>query len=200
MSRTGFDERYTDYQSNRSRLRKIVRRAYLRSACSLIEGPTLDFGCGVGELLARLPSGSKGLEYNKATVEHCRRNGLDVDWYDGELDDWRLTVIPEDRRFDSMVISHVLEHMTAPIDILNHLLSSAKRFGISHVLVIVPGPAGYRIDDTHRTFIDRSMLSDRAVVRGTGFQQPRSRYFPGNVRALGDWFAHHELQALFVRK
>ncbi|MEJ7746737.1 MAG: methionine biosynthesis protein MetW [Luteimonas sp.] len=200
MTSTGFDADYTDYQVNRSALRKIVRRAYLRSAASLLQGPTLDFGCGAGELLAQLPKGSKGLEYNQATVEHCRDNGLDVDWYDGEPDRWRLSVIPDGRCFESMVVSHVLEHLDAPIEILGRLLSATQRMGVSRVLVIVPGRAGYRIDDTHRTFVDLDMLSAPAVLEGTGFRMQQARYFPGNVRVLGDWFPHHELQVLLVHE
>ena len=43
-----FDAGYTEYQSQRSWLRKAVRRAYLKSALRLLRGPTLDFGCGIG--------------------------------------------------------------------------------------------------------------------------------------------------------
>ena len=68
------------------------------------------------------------------------------------------------------------------------------------VLAIVPGRAGYRIDDTHRTFVDRAMLADPALAAGSGFALQRARYFPGDVRKLGDWVPHHELQALFVRR
>ena len=199
MTAADYDQDYTDYQRNRSGLRKLVRGMYLGKAASLLKGATLDFGCGVGELLARLPEGSKGLEYNQATVEHCRRNGLDVDFYDGYSDDWKLSGLSDARRFDSMVVSHVLEHMEDPVGILSKLLVSARRLGITRVLVIVPGQAGYRIDSTHRTFVDRKTLSTPEVIADTGFKAATMRYFPGNLRAIGDWFPHHELQALFVR-
>ena len=199
MSDGLFDERYTAYQTNRSSLRKWVRRAYLRRAASLLQGPTLDFGCGVGELLAKLPAGSKGLEYNLATVEYCRRAGLEVDFYDGEADHWQLgTLGPEAAgRFESMVISHVLEHLEQPREVLNALLGAAARLGMRRVVVIVPGPAGYRTDATHRTFIDLGYLQDPAIVHRTGFSLRSARHFPGNVRRLGDWLPHHELQATF---
>jgi hypothetical protein len=200
MTGIGFDKGYTDYQLDRSALRKIVRRAYLRNAASLLEGPTLDFGCGVGELLARLPPGSKGLEYNKATVEYCRRTGLDVDWYDGESDRWTLSVLPPERQFRSMVISHVLEHFDEPTGILRKLLVASAKLGVRRVLVVVPGRAGFRIDETHRTFVDVDVLSRPEIVSGTGFQRRLTRYFPVNLRALGNWIPHHELQALFERR
>lgn len=195
---TGFDRDYTEYQAKRSALRKWVRRAYLLSARKQLRGATLDFGCGVGELLAQLPSGSMGLEYNSTTVEFCRGKGLSVCWYDGMADDWQLSAVPQGRRFESMIVSHVLEHLDEPMAILRKLLSAGRRLGIGRVLVIVPGRAGYRIDDTHRTFVDRAMLADAGVVEGTGFALERARYFPGNLRAIGDWFPHHELQALYV--
>lgn len=193
-----FDERYTAYQADRSAVRRMVRRLYLRSAAAQLSGPTLDFGCGVGELLARLPPGSMGLEYNPATVEWCRSKGMDVAGYDGFADDWGLSTVATDRRFESMVISHVLEHLDNPMATLSKLMVAARRLGIGRVLCIVPGAAGYRLDATHRTFIDRTMLTDAEVVRVAGFRLERLRYFPGDLRFFGDWFPHHELQVMFT--
>lgn len=192
-----FDERYTDYQRNRNQLRKLVRLIYLRSAAAQLEGPTLDFGCGIGELLRKLPAGSRGLEYNQATVDFCRGAGLAVDAYDGFRDDWALGALPVGSRFQSMVISHVLEHLEHPVDVLRKLMLAARTRGVERVLLIVPGQAGFRIDDTHRTFVDMALLSSPSVVAGTGFLLNRARYFPGNFRRLGDWFPHHELQVLY---
>lgn len=195
----GFDQGYTDYQANRSLLRKWVRRAYLRSAAAQLDGPTLDFGCGVGELLERLPAGSRGLEYNPATVAFCRRKGLQVDAYDGFADDWGLSVLAPETRFDSMVVSHVLEHLDEPARVLQRLLLASERLGVRRVLAIVPGRAGFRIDATHRSFVDRGMLADAGIVQGTGFSMQRARFFPGDLRGIGDWFPHHELQVLYAR-
>lgn len=194
-----FDAGYTEYQRNRSALRKWVRGAYLRSAQAQLHGRTLDFGCGVGELLSRLPAGSRGLEYNPATVDYCRSLGLAVDAYDGFADDWSLSLFGTHQQFDSMLISHVLEHLQQPADILHKLLNAARRLGVQDLLVIVPGQAGYRIDDTHQTFVDRAMLVAPQVREGTGFELATARYFPGNVRAWGDWFPHHELQVRYTR-
>lgn len=75
---TEFDERYTSYQTDRAPLRKLVRKIYLRSAQSLLRGPTLDFGCGVGELLGRLPEGSRGWS---TTVQRLRIAAAGVLWW-----------------------------------------------------------------------------------------------------------------------
>lgn len=195
-----FDSSYTQYQLDRSPFRKAVRQIYLNRAASLVRGPTLDFGCGVGELLQRLPAGSKGLEYNTATVEHCRRQGLDVEAYDGFVDEWSLSILQGDARYESMVVSHVLEHLENPIDIFKKLLQAASRLGVERVLVIVPGASGFKIDPTHLTFVDRTMLTDKSIPGDTGFRCVHESYFPGNIRVIGDWFPYHELQIVYERE
>lgn len=194
-----FGADYVDYQLRRSWLRRQVRKLYLHSAASKLSGPTLDFGCGLGELLELLPAGSQGLEYNLVAVAHCRKNGLRVDAYDGAMDNWHLSALPILKKFESMVISHVLEHLDDPMVILHKLLSAAAARDIRRVLVIVPGSAGYDIDPTHRTFINLEQLADVRVTTGTSFQLEQTRYFPGNWRSIGDYLSHHELQAIYGR-
>lgn len=195
-----YDQGYTDYQTNRSSLRRRVRGFYLRSAARQVQGPAIDFGCGVGELLSRLAPGSTGLEINEATVRYCRERGLDVVHYDADSDAWSLSpLLAAGRRYESMVISHVLEHLHNPMGKLNALLRAASALGVRRVLAIVPGKAGYASDATHLTFVDAQMLASPEAVDGTGFVLQRKRYFPGNVRALGERFPHHELQALYQR-
>ena len=194
---TLYGEGYTSYQLDRSRLRKLVRHFYLESAASKVCGPTVDFGCGVGELLRRLPPGSIGLEINPVSVEHCLKQGLTASVYDGDDDQWRLTTLAPEQGLQSLVISHVLEHLHQPMEKLAKLLAACQRLGISRVLAIVPGARGYASDDTHRTFVDLSMLSDATTTAGTGFRLDSHRYFPGNVRILGQVFPHHELQVVY---
>jgi hypothetical protein len=194
-----YGDGYTRYQLERNAVRKLVRRIYLRSAAAALRGPTVDFGCGIGELLERLPSGSVGLEINPISVAYCASQGLTAFLYDGECDDWSLGVLDRRHGLESLVISHVLEHLTQPMQKLSALLRACNRLGISQVLVIVPGRRGYESDDTHRTYIDFAMLSDPSVVTGTDFTFASGRYFPGNIRVLGDFFSHHELQVSFRR-
>ena len=194
-----YDGRYTRYQFDRSGLRKWVRGFYLRSAAALVQGPTIDFGCGIGELLRTLPGGSTGLELNAATVEHCVAQGLDVLHYDAAGDDWTMSPLRRPgRRYGSIVISHVLEHLDRPAECLNRLLRAARGFGVERALVIVPGRRGYASDATHLTFVDLAMLSQPSVLAGTGFTLSGSHYFPGNVRAFGDVFPHHDLRVLYT--
>lgn len=192
-----YGEGYTRYQLERGVARKVVRRLYLDTAVRKLRGPTVDFGCGVGELLRRLPAGSLGLEINPVSVEHCRSEGLDALVYDGNADDWSLTILDRQRGFQSLVASHVLEHLERPMDKLSSLLRACNRLGMQRALVIVPGRRGYESDNTHRTFIDEKMLADPQVVDGTGFALSSKVYFPGNARVIGEMFPHHELQVLY---
>lgn len=195
---TQYDQSYTDYQLQRSGLRRLVRRHYLRKALSLTTGRTLDLGCGVGELLNLLPAGSEGLEYNLATVLHCQRMGLPVQWYDGFADDWRLTPMRERGAFESLVLSHVLEHFDQPLDVLAPLLTSAAKLGIHRVVVIVPGKAGFSSDPTHRTFIDESWIF-QALNALSGWRLTQARHFPLNASVAGHLFTHNEMQAVLDR-
>ncbi|MEO7066637.1 MAG: class I SAM-dependent methyltransferase [Rhodanobacter sp.] len=188
---------YTAYQANRSGLRKFVRKLYLNSAAKSLRGPTLDFGCGVGELLARLPEGSKGLEYNQTSVDWCRQRGLDVTWYDGYADNWQLSTLSEALHLQSMVLSHVLEHLEDPMVVLEALLRSAARMGIRRILIIVPGRAGYDSDATHRTYIDWAMLENCLTAHPT-YRIANHKYFPVDAPSIGDWFRYHELQVLLT--
>ncbi len=193
-----YDQRYTEYQTDRSRFRKYVRRAYLKSAAAMVTGPTIDFGCGIGELLQRLPTGSLGLEVNQATVQHCTAIGLEVMHYDANVQGWDLAGVPSSLRMRSLVISHVLEHLEDPVGKFRKLLAGCEERGITTVLVIVPGVKGYATDPTHLTFLDRSDLHAPEVVHGTGFRIDRSEYFPVDSEWFGKYFTHNELRVRFV--
>lgn len=196
---TLYGENYTRYQLDRGHLRRIVRQVYLKSAIGQLRGPTVDFGCGVGDLLRQLPAGSVGLDINPVSVEYCRSQGLDARLYDGDMDRWDLGPLATTQALQSLVISHVLEHLERPMEKLARLLRACERLGIERALVIVPGPRGHESDDTHRTFVDLPMLSSPAATAGTQFHLLTARHFPGNLQMLGQVFAHHELQVAYER-
>jgi len=200
MSMGEYGEDYTRYQLERSGFRKAVRRIYLQSAASQLKGPTVDLGCGVGELLFRLPDGSIGLDINPASVAHCHRRGLEAHVYDGESDAWSLGPLHGRTDLQSLVVSHVLEHLDEPMDKLTRLLEACSRLGIQRVLVIVPGRRGFASDATHRTFIDAAMLSAPSVTGTTGFSLTSTRHFPINIAQVSRFFTHLELQAVFDRR
>ena len=188
---------YTEYQAKRSRLRQFVRRFYLESAAKLTKGIALDFGCGVGELLKLLPEGSVGIEYNQATVNLCQKQGLNVHWYDGFEDGFSLTGIPWRNGAKTLFLSHLLEHFNDPIEILLSLMDSTQP-DIERVVIIVPGKSGFKIDPTHRTFVDHEMIK-QALSRVPAWKLTHHCYFPFNMKGAGDFLAHNELRLILDR-
>ena len=55
-----YSKKYYEYLKNRSKIRKWLRLYYLRDINKYCIGKTIDFGCGVGELLKILPEDSIG--------------------------------------------------------------------------------------------------------------------------------------------
>lgn len=194
-----YGEAYTLRQLERSRLRKLIRRLYLRRTVAQLHGPTIDFGCGIGELLARLPPGSVGLDVNPASVEVCRRAGLDARTYDAEQDGFRMTPLQaRGERFSSLVACHVIEHFPEPLCRLNNLLRAAAMLGVTRAVVIVPGSKGFRSDPTHRSFVTREDLLSTPVMAGTGFAPVHASWFPLDLRWIGDVFTYHELMVVYA--
>lgn len=190
-----FDEEYTRYQTNRGFLRSFVRFFYMRKAAAMTTGRVLDFGCGVGDLLKLLGNNSVGLEYNTTTIKYLKARGLDAIEYDGYLDDWSFGVIPATEVFNTLVISHVLEHFEKPFEILEKIILSSRKLGITRLVIIVPGESGYKLDKTHRYFVRKHELvnffNNKEGARIIG-----AKLFPFNFDFVSKLFAHNELQVV----
>ena len=196
----GFDEAYAAEQLRRSRhpLRRLVKGFYLRSVLREVQGATIDFGCGAGQLLARLPNGSIGLEVNPHLVKALCSEGLTVHQARGTQEDFNLPGIAAGR-FRTLVIAHVLEHLDDPAAALTALLSACQRVGIRRVLFVVPGVKGFESDLTHRTFIDRAFVEARLPTAVEGFVRSGVSYFPGPWEWIGRFFVFHEMRVRFDR-
>src|SRR5258705_7741886 len=123
-----FDKNYAAEQLRRRRhpLRRLVKRLYLNNILSEVSGPTIDFGCGAGQLLARLPVGSVGLEINPYLVQELRRTGLNVLSYNPEEDQFLLREFQADY-YRTMVIAHVIEHFSDSAQTMRRIWSACRR-------------------------------------------------------------------------
>ncbi len=81
-------------------------------------GRMLDLGCGSGELLGRMCSlgwQAEGLDFDSAAVEVARHKGLRVRM--GSLHEQKFP----DATFDAVVLSHVIEHLHQPLQLLKEV-------------------------------------------------------------------------------
>jgi len=195
-----FDVYYANEQLRRSRhpARRLIKRFYLRNILRYVRGPSIDFGCGAGQLLAHLPAGSIGLEVNPVLVTALKANGLNVVPYDAAVDRFLLADLPEDR-YSTFVMAHVLEHFAEAPAVLRTLLRACRRLGVQRFIVVVPGWKGYLSDGTHKSFIDRATLENEGLTTREGFSLRLARHFPIDIEALGRYFVFHELIAVFDR-
>jgi len=196
----GFNRHYAEEQIRRSLhpLRRLIKGFYLRDILREVQGPTVDFGCGAGQLLARLPKDSLGLEVNPHLIAALRSQGLTVQQSQGTMVDFELRNLSPGR-FRSLVIAHVLEHLPDPAAALRVLLASCKRLGIRRVVVIVPGAKGFASDPTHRTFVDSVWVKANLPECLEGFSFSPPSYFPGPWAFVGRYFVFHEMKLVFDR-
>lgn len=196
----GFDASYANEQLRRSKhpLRRLIKGFYLRSVLSFIKGPTIDYGCGAGQLLALLPAGSVGLEVNPHLVAAHTRAGRSVLQWQATEHGFDLPGLPE-RQFKSLVVSHVLEHLQDPTAAVERLLQACRRLGVVRLIVIVPGAKGYASDLTHRTFIDSRYVTEQGWRRLAGYALAQQRFFPLPWEGGGRLYVYNEMQLVFDR-
>jgi len=168
----------------------------MRHTASFVRGKAIDFGCGIGDLLKILPSGSIGLEINKAAVDYCRSIGLNVSFYDLVHDTYRFTFL-EPGFFSTFIISHVLEHLDNADRVIREIFLSCARLGIKRVIFVVPGENGFAYDKTHKTFIDKYYLQRNNLQNVHGYAIVLMRYYPFNTAWVGKYFTHNELLVVF---
>jgi SAM-dependent methyltransferase len=81
----------------------------------------LDFGCGDGKFLDRLQrSGWETYGIEPSTTAAFARHH-------------RLDVPPQDATFDLVILHHVLEHVTTPLDILRQLAATLREGGVMFI-------------------------------------------------------------------
>ncbi|MCK5680141.1 class I SAM-dependent methyltransferase [bacterium] len=172
---------------------------YLNRALKLVTGKTIDFGCGIGEMLQRLPSGSIGLEINKSTVDYCKQKKVNIQLYHPDKDNYQLSEF-KPSVYDTLLISHVLEHLEQPEIVIRSLLTACTRLSIKKIVIIVPGKKGFSFDKTHKTFINSAFFRNNNLNTVEKFQITKQQYFPFNIKQLETLFTHHELQVTYCRK
>lgn len=194
-----YSEEYFKYLHDRSPIRKKIRTIYLNDIRKYCIGKTIDFGCGVGELLKILPEGSAGYEVNKVVVEFCKKNGLNVNLYIPETDNYNFQII-EAGKYETFTMNHVLEHLENSSEAIKKIFESCHRLGIKRIVFTVPGHKGYKTDATHQTFINMDYLKKKGVLSNNYFELRVNKYFPVNSESFSRLFTHNELRLVFDKR
>jgi SAM-dependent methyltransferase len=146
-------------------------------------GVTLEVGCGVGRNLEAIEG--VGVDHNPTAVAAARRRGLTA----FAPDEFAASEYATAGRFDSLLLAHVVEHMTRAeaASLLGAYLPYVRRSG--QVVLIAPQEAGFRSDDTHVEFMDDAVL--RQLLTGHGLATVREYSFP-LWRGAGRLFRYNE--------
>ncbi len=194
-----YAQEYFEYLQRRGPIRKLIRKIYLRDIRQYCMGKTIDFGCGVGELLGMLPGDSIGFEVNKFVVAFCKSRGLKVEHYDPVKDDYRFDMITQGM-YITFTMNHVLEHIENSQEVIHKIFGSCNRLEIKRIVFTVPGYKGYLSDKTHLTFIDEKYFADNGLLGNEYYKIKLCKFFPVNREAFGHYFTHNELRLIFDRR
>jgi SAM-dependent methyltransferase len=161
------------------------QRPYRWNIRRLKLGRVLDIGCGVGRNLAHLDGNGVGVDHNPTSIRIARERGLIA----YTTDEFTNAPDARDGAFDSLLVAHVLEHMTPEqaVALLRTYLRYLRSGGL--IAVICPQERGQASDATHVTFMDGRAIT--AVLLEVGVTAERSFSFP-LPRVAGRWFTHNE--------
>lgn len=164
-----------------------VQRPYRQHLNSLNAGFVLDIGCGLGRNLINLGGNDAGvgIDHNQHSIEYARTRGLTV----FTPEEFLHSAFARADRFDSILMSHVTEHMTRQyaVAMLKEYLVYLRCNG--QVILITPQERGYRSDPTHVEFMDFS--AQAAIASAANLSVVRQYSFPF-PRIFGNIFKYNE--------
>ncbi len=148
-------------------------------------GYVLDVGCGVGRNLRNLRGNGIGVDVSEAAVHLCRDQGFEA-YTKAEFD---ALEIASRNTFDSVLVAHVLEHMTRSqaVALLSEYLRFLRPGG--RAVLICPQERGFKSDDTHVTFLDTDDIAELAEEVGLAVDRAYSFPLP---RRMGRFFIYNE--------
>jgi len=161
-------------------------RAHLRR---LELGFVLDVGCGIGRNLSHLDGNGVGVDHNTEAVANVRSMGYQA----YTADEFHQSTHATPGTFDSLLISHVLEHMPRAdaVKLVKEYTPYVKPGG--KVVFITPQERGYASDATHVDFVGFDEAAEIAAQAGLVVDKQYSFPLP---RAAGKVFTYNEFVLL----
>jgi len=142
--------------------------------------------------LLHLDGNGVGIDHNKTSLEHVRSLGLAA----FTPEEFERSEFFKPERFDSLLLSHVAEHMTQEeaIGLLRPYIPLLKKGG--KLVMIAPQEAGFKKDASHREFMDFEKLR---TVAGTLGLSPLKEYSFPFPRFLGRFFYFNEFISVSIK-
>jgi SAM-dependent methyltransferase len=156
-------------------------------------GRTLDVGCGIGRNLLNLKGNGVGIDHNEHSVEVAKHRGLKAFL----PDEFVKSEYAKPNQFDSMLLSHVAEHLIEKETIsllltyLPYLTQEAK------IVIVTPQESGFTSDPTHTEFVD--FESSKRILLSIGFAATKCYSFPF-PRFFGRFFKYNSFTVVGFRQ
>jgi SAM-dependent methyltransferase len=135
-----------------------------------INSKILDFGCGLGQNIYKLPN-AKGYDISEFGIEFCRRKGIDATSNLSEI---------HDEAFDVVFSSHVLEHHPHPKNMLESMFQKVKKGGT--MILVIPherhGKAQFTFDLNQHLYTWNFQAINNLLLM-TGFEIVENKYIRG---------------------
>jgi SAM-dependent methyltransferase len=178
---------YYKYLKTRSNLGLFYRMRWLYPRLDrLLNGKTLDIGCGIGDFLS-FRKNTFGVDINIDMVEWCNSNG-----YEAKL--MENNILPfNDSSYDSVIMDNVLEHIEDPAVLLKEVKRILVDDGV--FLVGVPGSYGYSLDSDHKVFYSSSSLIRTLNI--FGFKNKQIFNMPMNIKFLEKFLKQYCIYGVF---
>jgi SAM-dependent methyltransferase len=153
----------------------------------------LEVGCGIGRNLRFVNGNGVGIDHNQSSIDHCRSLGFQA----LSVDEFKTSKFAKPATFDSILLSHILEHMDhgARIDLLKTYLPFLKPEG--KVILITPQEKGQASDPTHIELV--GFHEQAALAQTFGLKEVRSYSFPF-ARFMGEYFIYNEFVSIWLKE
>ena len=193
MSATGYGDDYAARLASlqQARWKQVldVQRPYRWNLGRLCEGEVLDVGCGIGRNLRNLAGRSVGVDTNPAAVAIAAEQGL----ASFTLDEWPDSAYAQPGRFGTLLLSHVLEHLTFEDahELIASYLPYVRPGGV--VVIECPQEVGFASDATHVRWVDPAEMRRQCTALGLTVEREFSFPFP---RPVGRVFVYNQFETV----
>jgi SAM-dependent methyltransferase len=155
------------------RIRYYLRRVfYINPIVKEFKGHVLDIGCGVGVFLESYSGPSLGIDAHENNVKICQEKKINAIKADANS-------FIQENTFDTVLLSHVLEHLARPSHVLENAYLSTKRSGC--IIIVLPCLKGFisGFNDLigHKQFINEEYV-DYYLLKKFNCEKLKSYKFP----------------------